>query len=1617
LLFFTTQVRAQLSGTYTIGPTGSNYSSIGAAVTDLTSNGVNGAVTFNVASATYSELVTIGAITGASSTNTITFKGAGRGKSIISQSSSSSAVLYIKSASYINFIGFTIQNTNSSGIALEEYGSSYCSITNSNLLVTKGANSGSYPLYCYNVNYLTTNNCYIYGGFYGVFINGNATNSSSPLGNSTFSNNKVVEFQTYGFFIFNVSGYSIANNVYNSNTIDSSNNSSGYGFFTELETGATYSNNRVLASVANSFYINEPNYYGSTSPFQVYNSFVTGYSSYGIFVYVQSGTNVSLSFNTIYTDSTMKPVGGIYANSTTSQSLSIESNIIEQLVGTTTGTSGLIILAGSASYYKTIDGNDIFTPGPAYANLFGTAYYDYSSYKSAMTALGWETNAKNIKPVFTNPPFDLHLDQYIPAPIGLYTGVSTDIDGNLRCKAFPTAGAYESPYEKGKPTAKFYFPSSIYPGSPTVISQKYSYGSPLTIKWYLNGALISDSAVLYTSKFVKGADSLRLVVTSCGGSDSYTAIDTVKDPKAVPVVDFVSDINTVQTGGIVSFADVSSNGPSGWHWIISPLPTGISNYYQFVSGDSTTSEPQVQFNIPGKYTVCLTAENSVGRGSQNCKTDYITVFNSVNLGTQAVVNDSAGYLYDDGGPNAPYKNNGGTNSILINPCADSVYLTFSKFDLYCGNAYLKIYQGKDNTGTLLGSCGSGFTGGPTYSCASACLPNISKPDTFKAKNFMYIQMVDGANSGAQGFAAHWWSKLKKGSNPKPVFISSLSGDSVCTGHEIVLTNTTKIDPNDPPSFFWYYGSIIPETPCSGSCARTVDSFLNPGQVNVTLIASSCGGTDSTTQKITVYSPTPPNGSFTVDNQTPTLNDYAFFSPDFNVCIDDYNWSISKSSGSGTGYATFVNGTSSKSSSPVVMFSDTGYYDVSLDVDNALGIQRNSITKPRYIHVREPYCIPMVGTLTADIGIKKVVFNQITNYTTSGSAEYSNFVNTPSLSTPVELGLTYPLTVQRDSPVYNSIIRTVYIDWNQDGVFSASEKVAVDSNSTSVTWIKKITIPKTAKTGATVMRIAVNIGSSTNTPCGTNAYGEFQDYRLYVQPYHSLPVIKLKGNDTIHLELGYKFVEPGYTAYSLLNGDITSLVNVSHSKLSIPFPGGLLYAYNVTDSGFESALTKYRVVLYVKDTIAPQIFIAGKDTVKFQIFAPIKYSKVDSTFDLVTKILHPVIDTSHVKYNTLGIYPVYYSLTDSAGNKTVITRYIDLVDTVPAVLKLKGKTVDTIAASIAYKDSGVIITDNYYRISLLDSLKTFSTNLNVNALGKYTYTYYLTDPSGNKSNPVTRTIVVVDKTAPVITFKGPATDSVEVYHTYTDPGITVSDNIDKSNQIVVNTSGTFFATFPTGVPDSLGTFTIVYAARDLAGNFSSKTRYINVRDWTPPVITLVGGQSVQVCRWHNYVDSGYTVTDNYDHANQIKIIKIGTFFTSGGTEAEGTYDLAYVAIDRSGNKTTSQYRGIQVLSPNLSQCLSGIMPGLSLDKYVNIYPNPSSGIFILNLNLPGSENQANSELSITVTDMLGKEVALIHNGILNQNDFRIDLSNKQSGVYFLNIIANNQTITKRIVIAR
>lgn len=74
--------------------------------------------------------------------------------------------------------------------------------------------------------------------------------------------------------------------------------------------------------------------------------------------------------------------------------------------------------------------------------------------------------------------------------------------------------------------------------------------------------------------------------------------------------------------------------------------------------------------------------------------------------------------------------------------------------------------------------------------------------------------------------------------------------------------------------------------------------------------------------------------------------------------------------------------------------------------------------------------------------------------------------------------------------------------------------------------------------------------------------------------------------------------------------------------------------------------------------------------------------------------------------------------------------------------------------------------------------------------------------------------------------------------------------------------------------------------------------------------------------------------------------------------------------------------------------------------MNIYPNPTNGAFVIDL------NEIHEEVKIDIMDMSGKLVYQLH--AENTNQLTIEL-NDHSGIYFVSIICDDNKYMKRLVI--
>ncbi|WP_299212178.1 immunoglobulin-like domain-containing protein [uncultured Aquimarina sp.] len=246
-------------------------------------------------------------------------------------------------------------------------------------------------------------------------------------------------------------------------------------------------------------------------------------------------------------------------------------------------------------------------------------------------------------------------------------------------------------------------------------------------------------------------------------------------------------------------------------------------------------------------------------------------------------------------------------------------------------------------------------------------------------------------------------------------------------------------------------------------------------------------------------------------------------------------------------------------------------------------------------------------------------------------------------------------------------------------------------------------------------------------------------------------------------------------------------------------------------------------------------------------------------------------------------------TYSAANWTNIdaqTSFNDVsCDYTPPVIMLIGDNPQTIELGAGYIELGATVDDGITNIVI------YSSDF-VDAVGSYTIKYNATDASGNVATQVTRTIHVVDTTAPVITLTGDNPQTIELGAGYTELGATVDDGI---TNVIIDSSD---------FVDAVGNYTIRYNASDASGNVATEvTRTIHVVDTTAPVISLVGDNPQTIELGAGYTELGANVDDGITNI----VVDSSDFI-----DAVGNYAIRYNATDASGNVATEVTRAVDVV---------------------------------------------------------------------------------------------------------
>ena len=240
-------------------------------------------------------------------------------------------------------------------------------------------------------------------------------------------------------------------------------------------------------------------------------------------------------------------------------------------------------------------------------------------------------------------------------------------------------------------------------------------------------------------------------------------------------------------------------------------------------------------------------------------------------------------------------------------------------------------------------------------------------------------------------------------------------------------------------------------------------------------------------------------------------------------------------------------------------------------------------------------------------------------------------------------------------------------------------------------------------------------------------------------------------------------------------------------------------------------------------------------------------------------------------DTVRSFNAHYSVTDSNGVTTNVTRRFDVVDHIIPVLSFTNPTSTSSGSAITWPvkttyidPGGVEASDNYDDDTTLviDKIETVDTN----TLNSQNFVYFDTeDSSGNNATQLVRTVQMVDQTPPSVEFDNPSQSELRVVRkgVFTQPVIALSDNYDPSSDIILNNiirngNGDIVPVVDTYILD---TYTITFSAEDTSGNTTAAGDQITTTITIDPIVDASASSSV-VCSGES-VTLGSSDTDLQD----------------------------------------------------------------------------------------------------------------------------------------------------------
>ncbi|MFP4555504.1 MAG: GEVED domain-containing protein [Bacteroidales bacterium] len=170
-------------------------------------------------------------------------------------------------------------------------------------------------------------------------------------------------------------------------------------------------------------------------------------------------------------------------------------------------------------------------------------------------------------------------------------------------------------------------------------------------------------------------------------------------------------------------------------------------------------------------------------------------------------------------------------------------------------------------------------------------------------------------------------------------------------------------------------------------------------------------------------------------------------------------------------------------------------------------------------------------------IERVKFDEIDNV----SGDNNGYADFTSQTATVARGETLPINFQVGfSGSSYTEYWAVWIDFNQNGEFETSERVAFGSSSSDNLLSEDVSIPADANLGTTRMRVSMKYNAE-QTPCETFTYGEVEDYTINVVQSKVTTTIEEPFAETLDSEAG--------EIYNIYPNPVKDRLNISLEGIS------------------------------------------------------------------------------------------------------------------------------------------------------------------------------------------------------------------------------------------------------------------------------------------------------------------------------------------------------------------------------------------------------------------------------------------------------------------------------------